>query len=139
MDRTKLEASIKLHEGLRLTPYQDTTGQLTIGWGHNLTDGIRTAAAQVILDEDVDVAIALTSSLLPWTAALDDVRQRAFVEMVYNLGSRLLGFTRAMIAAQAGEWPACVAELQDSLWARQVGHRAVVLEYMLLTGSDNTT
>jgi lysozyme len=134
---TALETSLIKHEGVRLMPYTDTTGNLSIGIGHNLTaNGISHNTAETILTEDIAKAVSRTDTLLPWVASLDDVRKRAFVEMVFNLDSRLLGFHHALDAAQAGDWSTCVAELKASRWATQVGHRAVDLESMILTGTD---
>ncbi len=132
-----LEKSLIKHEGLRLFPYTDTTGNLTIGIGHNLTaNGISHNIAETLLAEDIAKAITETDQMLPWVADLDDIRKRVFVELVYNLGNRLLQFHHALSAAQARDWPTCVQSFKDSLWHRQVGHRADDLEAMLLTGHD---
>lgn len=132
-----LRASLKLHEGLRLHPYADTTGHLTIGWGHDLTDdGIGTDLAELMLSEDISVAMQSAFQLIPFVALLDDVRKRAFVEIVFNMGDKILTFHDALGAAKRSDWPNCVAGFKASLWSRQVGSRAIVLESMLLTGLD---
>lgn len=135
-----LRQSITRHEGLRLKPYPDSTGHLTIGYGHDLTDdGISPAIASALLTEDIQTAIDTCQRLLSWVSSLDDVRKRAFVEIVFNLGEHILTFHDALAAAQIRDWAMCVDGLQKSLWQAQVGHRAVVLESMLLTGQDPTT
>ena len=49
--------SIKRHEGLRLFPYNDTTGHLSIGYGRNLTsNGISTQEAEIMLKSDIGAA-----------------------------------------------------------------------------------
>ena len=125
------------HEGLRLRPYVDTTGHLTIGYGHNLTDcGISPAIARAILDEDLGIALADAAKAMPWLEGLDDTRKRAFVELWFNLGEHLLGFHGAQEAAQQGLWDDCASELRHSKWHDQVGHRAVEIEQMIRTGTD---
>ena len=48
---------ISKHEGLRLFPYADTVGKLTIGFGRNLTDiGISRDEADALLTNDLDRA-----------------------------------------------------------------------------------
>jgi lysozyme len=133
----KLRASLKLHEGVRALPYTDTTGHLTIGVGHNLTsDGLPPTIIENLLDWDILQAALLTDRLLPWASALDDVRKRALTEMVFNLGSRILGFHQALAFGQAGRWPDAANAFRASLWAKQVGSRAVTLTAMLETGQD---
>lgn len=133
----KLRASLKLHEGVKLLPYTDTTGHLTIGVGHNLTsDGLPPTIVENLLDWDILQAAILTDRLLPWASTLDDVRKRALTEMVFNLGGRMTGFYTALAHAKAGRWPAAADAFLASLWARQVGQRARTLTEMLRTGQD---
>ena len=81
-----LRASLKLHEGLRLHPYADTTGHLTIGWGHDLTDdGIGTDLAELMLSEDISVAMQSAFQLIPFVALLDDVRVLADLDIAIGL------------------------------------------------------
>lgn len=132
----KLKASLKLHEGYRLLPYTDTTGNLTIGVGHNLTEGLPAFLVEDLLSWDILTAVRATDRMFPWVAALDDVRRRVFVELVFNLGGRLLGFHDTLAHARAGRWRDAATSLLDSLWARQVGSRAQTLADMLATGRD---
>jgi lysozyme len=46
---------LRRDEGVRLHPYTDTVGKLTIGVGRNLADmGISDAEATVLLQNDID-------------------------------------------------------------------------------------
>jgi lysozyme len=137
MNLPALIAALRRDEGVRLKPYADTTGHLTIGVGHNLTDkGISLAVAEAILDEDVDeVLLALLN--LPWFVALSDVRQQAVANMAFNLGvSGLLQFTRMVAALERGDYIAAASEMLASLWARQVGARADRLAVMMVTDDE---
>jgi lysozyme len=78
--------------------------------------------------------LAWRDSNLPWWRDLDDVRQRALINMAFNLRARLLGFTNTLAAIQASDWQKAHDEMLDSLWAKQVGERAQRLASMILTG-----
>ena len=73
---------------------------------------------------------------LPWVSGLDDVRKRVFIEMVFNMGSRILSFHESLRLSKAGRWHAAATAFTASLWARQVGARAATLTRMLETGQD---
>lgn len=54
MDTQQLREQLERHEGLRLKPYKDTVGKLTIGIGRNLDDkGISRKEAFALLDNDI--------------------------------------------------------------------------------------
>ena len=46
--------TIKKHEGCRLDMYKDTVGVWTIGYGHNLEEGIDQETADFILARDLE-------------------------------------------------------------------------------------
>lgn len=124
------------HEGLRLRPYRDTVGKLTIGVGRNLDDvGITEAEALALLDNDIKRAAADLDRALPFWRELSEVRQRALLDMAFNLGiTRLLGFRKMIDALQRGEYCRAAAEAMDSKWARQVGRRARNIATMIREG-----
>lgn len=129
---------IKHHEGLRLKPYRCTSGKLTIGYGRNLEDnGISTAEADSLLNEDIKRCEAECKKALPWFAKLNSTRQGVIVELDFNLGlTRLLGFKKMLAACEQGNYEQAAREMLDSLWARQVGQRAVTLAE-LMKGTNN--
>ena len=138
MDIAKLIVSIKEHEGLRLKPYVDTTGNVTISYGVNLSNGISQDEADYLFGNRFQSALREAQTESWWQYVADnDARSRAMVELVYNLGANgVAGFHDALAAMQRGDWNACAAAFLDSLWARQVKQRAEVLAAMLLNGSD---
>ena len=105
--------------------------------GRNLSDrGITEAEARYLLDNDINQAIN-DLTVFPWFPTLDAVRQRAFVDLCFNLGlPKLRGFVRLLAAAERGDWMAVSDELLTSSYAEQVGRRAVTLAAMLRTGTD---
>lgn len=143
MDRQKLVAELKRDEALRLKPYRDTEGKLTIGIGRNLDDvGISEAEAAVLVNNDIDRTIADLDAKLPWWRQLDEVRQRVLVNMCFNmgignvsLGKGLLSFVNTLAKMKAGDYQGAADGMRASKWAGQVGARAERLIQMMRTGA----
>jgi len=124
---------LKYHEGLRLKPYRDTTGHLTIGFGRNLdTQGITPEEAAYLLQHDIEDVYDLMPKLWPWIKQLSDVRQAVLYEMAFNLGSvGLMRFKATLAHVQAGRYEQAAAAMLQSRWARQVKGRARRLAQMM--------
>lgn len=123
-------------EGLRLKPYMDSVGKITIGCGRNLSDkGISHAEAMAMLDHDIEECLADLTGAYPWFLTLNSVRQRVLVNMRFNLGSsRFRGFKRMLRAIAEQEYPTAAGAMRDSVWSRQVKGRALRLIAMMLYG-----
>lgn len=134
---TNLKDQLVRDEELRLKPYTDSVGKLTIGIGRNLTDkGISFQEAQGLLANDIADATADLEAKLPWTATLDDVRKGALLNMAFNLGiGGLLEFHDFLARMQRGDFSGAAGAMLDSLWARQVGARATRLSMQIQTGT----
>ena len=126
------------HEGIRLKPYRDTVGKLTIGVGRNLDDvGISGEEARHLLANDIARTEAAMIQALPWVTTLDPIRYRVLLDMAFNMGvGGLLGFKKMLAAASVADWPQTVLEMFDSKCATQVGQRAHTLAKMIRTGED---
>jgi lysozyme len=113
-------------EGKRLRIYVDTVGKVTGGVGRNLTDrGFREDEVALMLANDIAEATADLDSALPWWRTMTDNRQRALLNMRFNLGlPRLQGFKDMLKALQAGDYPEAAAQALASHWAAQVGDRS---------------
>lgn len=135
--REDLIAQLIRHEGLKLLPYTDSVGKLTIGVGRNLTDvGISREEAIELLNNDIDHAVADLATF-PWFTTLDAVRQRVMVDFRFNLGPRRFRSFKRMLSAMAkGEYETASVCMLDSVWADQVGKRALRLAEMMRTGMD---
>lgn len=131
----QLKAMLIGQEGLRLKPYRDSVGKLTIGVGRNLEDvGISEQEAMVMLDADISKSLT-DAQTFHWFHNLDSVRQDVLVDMIFNMGLvRVLGFHKMLAALQAGDWNTAANEMLDSKWATQVGNRALELAKMIRTG-----
>lgn len=126
MDIAKLLADLERDEGLRLKPYTDTVGKLTIGIGRNLDDvGISEEEARYLLGNDVEWAIEEMDRSMPWWRTMPEPAQRALGNMAFNLGMPTLRkFRNMLIALQAGDYRKAAEEALDSRWAKQVKGRA---------------
>ena len=129
MDVEKLKDQLILHEGMELKSYTCSAGYITLGVGRNVEElGITEDEARYLLDNDILRVTKELDDNLPWWRDMSEVRQRIFVDMVFNLGiSRFLNFKNAIAAAEEERWEDCAAEMLNSRWADQVGQRATRL------------
>jgi lysozyme len=136
VDLSKLIEDLIRDEGLRLKPYTDSVGKTTIGVGRNLTDmGISRDEAYRMLNNDLEKTQADLDQHLPWWKKLDEVRQRVIANMAFNMGlPRLLAFKRTLDLIQAGDYETAATEMLCSVWAKQVGPRAVRLSDLMRRG-----
>jgi lysozyme len=123
-------------EELRLHPYKDSGGKLTIGVGRNLDDvGISQEEAELLLANDINAATVALEANFSWAMGLDDVRKAALLNMTFNMGVRGLGQFKDFLAKmQAKDFRAAAGAMLDSLWARQVGNRATRLSIQIESG-----
>lgn len=139
MNIEALKKSIILAEKLRLKPYRDTVGKLTIGVGRNLDDvGIYESEALAMLENDIAEKIhSIENELYFQTLKSDDVRLRVLIEMVFNLGkSGFEEFKKVISAIELKDFETASSEMLNSHWASQVGVRATRLAMMMKTGLD---
>lgn len=124
------------HEGLRLKPYRDSVGKLTIGVGRNLDDrGITQLEAMLLLSNDMDLVHKECFEAFAWFKSIGVVRQDVVLSMVFNLGiSRFMGFTQMLKAVSCQDYDRAADEMLASKWAGQVGDRAIELATMMRTG-----
>jgi lysozyme len=129
-------AQLKADEGLRLQPYTDTNGNLSIGYGRNLrAKGITAVEAVVLLNDDVAEVTNELSAYL-WYTNLDPVRQDVLINMAYNLGPwGLLGFHQMIAALEAGNTAEAAAQIEASAAAKELPARYGRLRDAMKTGS----
>jgi lysozyme len=162
----RLRAQLQRHEGLRRRPYRCTAGHWTIGIGWNIDAhplppdiAARVAVGEALTDAEVDrlytVSVQRICEELPraWRpfTDLDDVRQRALVDMAFMGVPRVLGFRRMLhelataITAVSGEdaithYERAALEALNSKWARVDVQpaRSRWVAHQLRTGQDPT-
>ena len=125
----------KRFEGLRVLPYECPTGHLTIGYGHNLENGITPEMAEFILKRDLETAERAVKDKFAWYFKLNDARQFVLLDMAFNMGiARLCTFKKMLAAVERGDYATAAKEMLDSRWAFQVKTRAEKLAEMMKTG-----
>lgn len=129
-DRSALLAQLKIDEGMKLFPYRDPVGALTIGIGHNLdANGIDIATAEALCDSDVARAEMSLDAKIPWWRNMTDARQQGLVNLCFNMGwgdgtRGLSGFRKMLSDLQSGDYDAAANDLLLSKYAAEVGDRA---------------
>ena len=138
---TRLHEMLIRHEGLRLKPYRDTVGKLTIGIGRNLDDvGITREEAMTLLNHDIAKVQREVQKAFPWYSGLNGVRKNVVSKMVFNKGlPRFRQFRKAIAAIKANQWDEAAKQMLESRWARQVGRRARELARMMKSGKYDLT
>lgn len=138
--RARLRDQLITDEGLRLKPYLDTVGKMTIGVGRNLDDvGISKMEALYLLENDISRTIRELAAVFEWFPLLDPVRQTVIVNMAFNMGigtttRGLRSFRNTLANIAVGQYAEAAAGMRASKWAKQVGHRAERLATMMETG-----
>lgn len=137
MNFAATRALVSRHEGLRLFPYLDTKGKVTIGWGYNLSDrGITRAQADEWLEEDLAQCYGELVDRFDWYERLVDARQAVLVDIVFNVGvAGFLKFVRLIAALTVEDYPKAAAEILDSGIALR---RKTELALMMRTGQWST-
>jgi lysozyme len=143
----KLRSDLTRDEVLRLKPYRDSVGKLSIGIGRNLDDkGISDGEAGMMLDNDITEHLALLDKYLPWWNTLDEARQLALANLAFNLGvgpsaeqplGKLLTFHDTLKALQNKEYDVVANHLSVTLWAKQVGERATRIIAAMRNGESS--
>lgn len=136
MDNEALKALLIKHESIRLFPYKDSVGKLTIGVGRCLdTNGISKAEALAMLDNDVARVVAECRAAFSWFDFIGEARQHVIASMAFNLGiGGLKEFVKMLAAVARGDYEAAANEMKLSKWAAQVKDRAVELAAMMRDG-----
>jgi len=137
----KLRNELIRDEGLRLTAYRDTFGYLTVGVGHLILRGedfirITYEQAMDLLDNDIGKAEQKLDNIYPGWRKLDEVRRRAFINLVFNLGYQLADFKRFLHAAKSGDWEKAADQLIQSRWYKQVRLRGPRIVHAIQTGTE---
>lgn len=132
----ELRALLIKHEGKRNKPYVDSVGKITIGVGRNLEDvGLSDVEIDVLLANDIISAKTDATVNFDWYQDLDPVRRDVITMMIFNLGiNRFKKFEKMIAAVADARYELAAIEMMDSLWARQVGNRAVELANMMSSG-----
>jgi lysozyme len=156
-DRDKLHEQLSLHEAVRPNLYDDVTGKppllakfdasgtnlvlthgkLSGGVGHNFTDVPLTHdQMQEILDDDIDDKVTLLLQQWPWLPNLSEARQRAVIDMAFNLGVHGLArdLPDVLWELERGCFECAAKRLEASHYYAEVKTRGVDLAAQLRNG-----
>jgi len=133
---SKLIETLRRHEGVKNTLYKCTSDKWTIGVGRNLEDvGLSEEEIDMLLLNDIKRTKELMDDYIPWYNDLDEVRQEALINFVFNVGiGTAMKFKKAMAALEEQDYETAAYEMMDSNWAKQVGSRAEEVTQMIKTG-----
>lgn len=123
--------------GLPIRPGSVVIGHPSIGFGRALdTQGILPAEGNLLLaNNDADCTHDLQVVFAQRWDTLGAARQAALIDMRYNLGpTGFREFHKMITALLNQQWAVAAAEMRNSLWAQQVGQRAVDLAQMIESG-----
>ena len=131
------------HEGFRGKPYQDTKGNVTIGYGRNLEANPLTEDEARFLLDNIVMRLEVEFGFFSWYAKLSPVRKWVCLNMAYHLGMKGFAGFKKMIAAiekavekdrGLASWAPVKAEMLDSRWAREFPSRAHELANLMVQG-----
>lgn len=133
MDMERLKSTLVRHEGEKLEMYKCSMGYRTIGVGHNLdSKPISERVSRLMLEDDIEDAIADCERNISFFGNLDDACQEALVNLCFNMGiAKLMQFKKTLAYLRDGQREKAANELLDSRYASQVGYRAVEVASMI--------
>lgn len=132
--KPELESLLIRHEGMRLKAYLDTKGIITIGVGRNLEgNGITDDEAIYLLRNDIARVAQEAADNFVWFQSLSQPRQDVICDMLFMGLARFKTFTRMLAAIEADDFTQAANEMLASMWAAEVGRRAVELAMIMKT------
>jgi hypothetical protein len=135
MDLNKLKTQLNIDEGRKKFVYTDTVGKLTVGVGRNISDrAFSDDEIDLMLSNDINLIVGQLDKAVPWWRGLNDARQNVLVNMGFMGIGKLLGFKNTLAAMHDGRYADAATGMLDSLWAKQVGDRAVRLAQVMRSG-----
>jgi len=136
---TDVQAMIMTQEGTgpvrgdTFSPYTDSVGILTIGYGHNLeAKGVPRTVVNMLLSEDIADAIDDVRHVCSVYDQLSRPRQLVLISMAFNLGREGLNqWPRFLGAVHLGNWADAADEILNSKAASQAKVRYQTLATMM--------
>ena len=137
-----LKKRIREHEGFRDTPYLDSLGKATIGYGHLITDedefeeGKQYPKDQLLklFDKDFEKAEMGADQLVGHIQELHIEAKNIITEMVFQLGTTGVRKFRNMLdALESRDYQRASAEMLDSRWHAQTTNRCESLAKIMRT------
>lgn len=138
MDAELYEQILKMlirDEGIRQYPYIDTVGKITIGIGYNLTDrGLPQEWIDNQIKEDINYFYTYLTTKYSFFKNLSSPRKAALVDMAFMGVKKIEEFKRMWTALEKEDYKTASQEVINSLYAKQVGTRALRIADDILNG-----
>jgi len=136
MNIPQLIDDLRRDEGVRQFPYMDTVGKLTIGVGRNLVDvGLSSEEIDYLLANDISRTIHTAKGSIYFFSQLNEARQRALINMGFQLGlNGLLKFKKMLKSMAEDDFETAAMEALDSKWAKQTPMRAARIAEQIRSG-----
>ena len=139
LNTNRLADQLAKHEGVKRFAYKCPAGKWTIGIGRNIDEdgglGLSDAEIYTLLTNDIRRTEEELSNSFRFFNDLDRVRKDAMINICFNIGlTRLRSFREALREMEAKNYSEAAVEFLDSLWASQVGQRALDVTYMIQHG-----
>lgn len=126
-------AQLKKEEGWRSTPYLDTRGVGTFGYGFTYLD--RSDGDRIIERILRDTYIPLAQDYIgPGFENLSEPRQWVLIGMAYQMGAGIRSFKLTRKAILRGDYGKAADLMLESLWAKQTPNRAYRMSRQMRTG-----
>lgn len=130
----KVKEMIKRHEGFRTQVYLDSLGKPTAGYGHHLYVGsyFPQEVADIFFERDFNNAMIDLERLCVIDASI--ATRAVLVDMIFNMGfAGVSAFKNMLRALRDKDFDTAAKALLDSVYAKQVGKRAIELANILRT------
>lgn len=132
----KIRDQLTEDEGFSPTPYKDSKGFLTIGFGFNLEkQGLPMSVALEWLDLLMfNIESQLSRNISFWND-LNDARKGVLINMAYQMGiGGLMNFHDMLKALGSKDYVGAANEMKDSVWYKEFTARASRLIKIMLSG-----
>jgi lysozyme len=104
-------------EGTRLTFYQDSRGNWTVGVGHKGSTPLTVPAVNQILNDDIASHTEDLIRALPFTSGLSVTRFNALLNMCFTMGAAgVAGFHDMIDCLKVGDYKGAATAIRDSAW-----------------------
>ena len=135
----RLADQLAKHEGVKRFAYKCPAGKWTIGVGRNIDEdgglGLSDGEIYTLLNNDIQRTDEELTNAFRFYEDLDRGRKDAMINICFNIGlPRLRGFRLALKLMETQDYPEASVEFLDSLWASQVGQRALDIAHMIQHG-----
>jgi lysozyme len=132
----RLIPQLKKSEGVRKFAYQCVSNKWTIGVGRNIDKdggiGLSDDEIDYLLTNDINRVTKEAKEVFNDFDKLPEDVQIVIVDMIFNMGkTRFLNFKNTIDLIKQKKYTEASDEMLKSIWAKQVGNRAIELSHLM--------